>query len=162
MSSEKRFIIIAIVVIVIGLGIWGVVSLLQQNLPPESGTTSSRSLPGSSQDASTSGDDQSQVTSSPKPPAKRSDSELLGSIAKQRPELLDSNQQPFFAIVKSERTPNAWYVVTIRHTRDATVSDAKLILKDNGDGAGLVVVAGPGTYFDPQSIALPDEVRRLL
>jgi|GEM_PF-4150708 len=163
MDKKKIAIIIGSLIITAGF-IWVVILIVQAVQPPQTGSDTANPLPGVSQSSDGEGTEQSPSPSSSvsAPPAKRSDTELLDSIVKQKPSLADSSGKATFAIVNAQRTPNAWYVVTITNTQDPSVGKAKIILKDNGDAGGIVLIAGPGTKFDPNTIALPDEVRKLL
>lgn len=91
--------------------------------------------------------------------ATRSSSELVEAISAQTPSLNSTSGQPMFSIQNTQRIDQVWYVTTIASV--SIPSSAKVILKDNGDDGGLIVVAGPGTFF-PDSTPVPDNVRRVL
>lgn len=159
----KKYIIIFIILIIVVICAAVGFNMFRSSQDAEKGSVTSNLQTGAPQDSTGSDEDQQGTDSSTPapPPEKRSNAEILETISKQKPELVDSNGQPVFAVVGATKTKNAWYVVTVRHN-NPTVGTAKVILKDNGGGEGLVLIAGPGTYFDPETIALPDEVRKLL
>ena len=146
--------LVVVAVVLIGLG-FVIFNSIQKTEPARRTTVAGSAQPGSTQQGPSANPDESPSTI----PEKRSDSELLDAISTQKPELVDSNKQPSFAVVKSVKTTSGWYVVTVLN-KDPTVGTAKIIMKDSG--SGLVVVAGPGTSFNPDVISLPDEVWKLL
>jgi len=157
-------IIVASLLILAGV-VWIGFTIWQGLQPPKTQSINSQPQNGVSQNSDNSEGQQSPAPAGSEPaviPVKRSDPELLAGIVSQKPSLVDATGKPSFAIVSSVKTQNAWYVVTITDTNDPSVAKAKIIMKDNGNQGGLVVIAGPGTKFDPEVIALPDEVRKLL
>lgn len=92
-------------------------------------------------------------------PSVKSAPELNEAILQQKPEL-SANGQPIFDVIDTKQVDDIWYIVKVRNTVDASIGTAWIILKDQGqtDG-GLVVVAGPGTRF-PSSVPIPDDVRK--
>lgn len=158
MKRRLVFIIICIMIIAVVVAVTYLV--INKAKSTQQGTVTANQQTGVSQ-TNNRGDSENQHSSEPQTPTKRSDTEILEAIIMQDPTLVDANNQSVVTIVGSQKTANNWYVVTLKH-RDPTVTNAKIILKDSGNNGGLVIVAGPGTYFDPETVYLPDEVRVLL
>lgn len=97
--------------------------------------------------------------STPASNAARSSSEIVDAISNQVASLKSTSGQPSFSIQSTQRIDNIWYVTTIAST--SMPSSAKVIMKDNGSDGGLIVVAGPGTFF-PDTTPVPDNVKRVL
>lgn len=148
---------IAVLGIVITLAVVAMV-IFNQVKPPEKGTTVANQRLGAPQ--SNNNLEQGEIDQTSPPPERRADTELLEVILKHDISLSDTNMQALVSVARVQKTKNAWYIVTLHH-KDPTVTDAKVVLKDNG-GSGLVVIAGPGTRFDKNDIYLPSEVWALL
>src|ERR1700757_231552 len=137
MTMERKNLIIAAVgvifvtlVAVAAFLFWPKPGPETETVPKGNAGQNSSSTSGSSDTGGSSG---SADTSSGSVPAKRTNTEVLDSIIKQKPSLVDANQQPIFNIVSSVRTPSAWYVVTIVNTQDPSVGKAKIVMKDSND-----------------------------
>ena len=65
-----------------------------------------------------------------------------------------------FGIIKTQNPLVGWYVVTIK---SGNLEPAQVIFKQTNDPNNpLTIVAGPGTYFPPDTISLPDAVRKVV
>jgi len=70
-----------------------------------------------------------------------------------------ANGRVSFGIIKVRSPMTGWYIVTIK---SGNLEPANVIFQQTNDKNNpLTIVAGPGTYF-PDSIALPDAVRKAL
>lgn len=93
-------------------------------------------------------------------PDTRSNTEVYDSIIKHEDYLTD-NGQPIFDVTNTVQVEPGWYVAKIYNTKDPTVGNAWVVLKDSGGANGLVVVAGPGTFFPPNT-PIPESARKAM
>lgn len=110
-------------------------------------------------------DDSADVTT---PPLKsRSNDELARAIAADQPDnLTDENGEPNFVISKVNNPQEGWYIATMHFKYDTEASNpAKTLLYDQGEGAGLKVIVGPGTSFPAEvtePLGIPETIAKEL
>lgn len=164
MTKKQVILITTVICVIIIVSIIGV-SAFKNSKPAEQGSVTANQQSGVNQSGGQTASENTTPTQQDDTentiPAKRTDPEILEVIIKQKTSLVGSDKQPLFTITRAQKTVNAWYVITVRH-KNPTVGEAKIIMKDSGGNGGLVLIAGPGTYFDPAVIYLPNEVRDLL
>jgi cytoskeletal protein RodZ len=167
--NRKRIILIATAILIVILTIISIVILINRkdsNTPTttkvEPGQTiTQQQIEQDNLDGSSSQSNSGTTSPSPSatPQATPTSDDFYNVIAKSNSVATDGNGQASFGITNTQNPIPGWYIVTIK---SGSLEPAKVILHQTNDSTNpLAIIAGPGTYF-PDSIALPDAVRKAL
>jgi hypothetical protein len=89
-----------------------------------------------------------------------SDEQVDQALHRQSADLFRSDGQPRFKISNVVEAQPGWYVLTIALTDVQTEPNTVILRQGEVPDGPLTVYAGPGTDFPPETIHLPDAVRR--
>ncbi|HUO61890.1 MAG TPA: hypothetical protein VMT96_00355 [Candidatus Bathyarchaeia archaeon] len=158
-TNRKALIILAIIAVVIGFGIYLLAGNHQtkQGEPDRSHVNQGETVnPKSGQ-----GTVPQLPVTAPGPAATPPTEEIINTAVKAKPYLQDANGHLTFGIVKITEPLPGWYVAKVRVQGAGELGD--IILRETGvQSSPLTLVAGPATSFPPEYISLPDAIRKAL
>lgn len=156
MFSRRRVIIIALILITI----IGAVFLLvpkNDNTPVKTQVQPGETITSEQVDQVNQNNANTQPSTNPQ--AAPTQDNFYSLITQSKGVAADANGHVSFGILKTQNPLPGWYIVTIK---SGNLEPAKVIFHQTNDANNpLAIVAGPGTYF-PDSISLPDAVRKAL